>query len=156
MVAALNKLTTVLNATSPLILPNQDDTALSQKSSGTVLSPPSIGESGANIAYSYAPPGNIALLSRPGDSVLLTQQAQEEPAVLQTKEKFPPPINEAYFAKAATARKTETPAHKPDSGQDSSRQKFTTADFGRVSGAFSRTDRLLSAETATSSVDVSI
>ena len=161
MVAALNKLTTVLNATSPLILPNQDDTALSQNLSVSVLKPPGISQSGANIAYSYAPPGNIALLARPGDSVLLTQEALQKPVVLQSsgtskpqfshKDDFTTSISSSKSGPGYSAPKTYSPS---DSG--SSGAKFTAFDFKNASGAFSQADALAPAKTASDSFSVSI
>lgn len=84
MASGLNPLTTVLDAVSPLIVGNSEETAITPKTEATLLTPRGATSPGlVDRANTFAPPANIDLLAPSASSVLLTEQAREKPVILQ-------------------------------------------------------------------------
>ena len=134
MVATVSPSVTVLSASSPLVIPRRVED--SQAISSTALTPFKQNRQTANIAYTFAPPGNLALLSRPAASVLLTQQAGEDPVILQER---------ASSARDFAASGRSSPDFFSSSSADKKDSQPAIHDFGSAIGSFGKASQLSAA-----------
>ena len=106
MINAIDTSTTVLNAAVPLSGINSKTTAALDQAQPSVLTSGIISQDAINIAYIFAAPSNLNLLSPPASNILLLAQNYNIPAA---KNSFNTALS--AFAKTEQLSSFSTPVH---------------------------------------------